>query len=222
MFRFIFWLGVLTVVLLAFVATPEFFLVAKTMLGSKDKAWFATEAQMGEGEVIHALAGDIAGGTLGQSRDYETAFSMPLLPGFFVGDRGSGLALSIMGERRGGGDLLYAFSTLYMPSDPGDEPVTLRFRDGQTPDGALLIYGYVNDTSHDRVYGVPVSGTVRLEKTGAESYRADFDVAYRCGRRTEGPGRWAEWKPSPDCQTDLFSDSIRYGPQPKAWTPPGR
>lgn len=105
---------------------------------------------------------------------------------------------------------------LVIPAELYSDRMELDFRNGLSDGGALL---FVSNTSHAwnwTTIGYPVSGTVRLNRTGRDNIDAEFEVNYRCARfiyRNSSDGTVHKgWEaiPAAECPQDLFPAELSF------------
>lgn len=217
--RLIFWMAALAALVVAIVSNPYVTGVAGLLLqkGPQDEAYFVADASLWNIEEHRSLASDLDGGVLRRVPNSSSMNSHQFDPVPRILDRGSGLVLKATSFRDINAPVetaKFSFLVLYLPADPGDRPMNMRFSGGQTANGAMLLVGYASMRTGHNTYGYPVAGIVRVWRTGPDAIEADFDVRYRCASYVGGNGAPEGWLADEDCPQNLFPARIRYGPKP--------
>lgn len=219
MTRLILWSAVLAAVVLLIAKSPNFMRMAGTMFGGPaNMAWHVRDASVRGLDEHRALAADLFDGMLRQVPNSSSMPSNRYNPMPRVYDGGSGLLLQAVSLRNAGGagsQGVVSFLYLYLPADPGDSVTKTEFWKGRSPDGIVLLMGYVDAQTGANTYGYPASGSIRVEREAPDRYRVSYAaITYKCASYVGGNGEPEGWLVDPDCPQNLFPRSIEYGPKP--------
>ena len=221
MVRLLVWSGALAVVLLLIMGSPDFIRVAGMLLGSgpKDSAWYVSDASLDGVDEHQWLLSDLVGGILQQVPNSSSIRSHQFDPMPRIDTRGGGglvfETISYREMNKSAKEPKLSFLYLYLPVDPGEETVKMQFWRGQSPDGSILLMGYVKMETGQVTYGYPQSGYVRVERVAPDRVRVAYAaMEYICASYVGGDGRPEGWLASQDCPQNLFPRSVQYGPKP--------
>lgn len=217
--RLIFWTLALSFVVVSFLTNPYFTGVAGLLLGGpRDKAWYVSDASLRGMDEHQALADDLFGGALQQVPNYSSMPSNQFNPMPHISTGDGGLVLETLSYRdvnKSAGEAKMSFLYLYLPVDPGDTVVRMQFFRGHTPDGSMMLVGYVDMATGRNTYVYPASGYVRVERVAPDRIRVAFSAfKYECASYVGGDGKPQGWLANRDCPQNLFPRSIQYGPKP--------
>lgn len=147
-------------------------------------------------------------GELDKAPNYSSMRRRPESPLSSMEAHKKGMVLRATSSLDGGDDGRFRFLTLYLFRDPGMMRTKLVFEKGKTLSTKTMLVGGSVDLQKGLItYAYPESGYIWVRPAGPNSVEVEYHVVYRC---VTGDGTPNRWQANPDCDQNLFPESVIY------------